>query len=383
MWPPTADLTLLLSFLFFNLLHSSSPNRNTDDRWEHILIRYGFWYKLPSYQSMAFKDGYKRINDVCKTEQYHGFLFRRGDNMKAMPIYDLNGNLAGVQAAIPGNMVGFNSMNVSIELPQVEIQPPLLKDLRQYNGVIYYFVTAYFKHPQLICSPMTSKGAGPEKGLYIQLGYNPENDFLHIPQDSSQLSPLWRKGNCRPQMGTLYFMNMSRSLPCEKIYPLFLLYDMEGKLGAFGWIFQGRPNNFFSEDGMGWFHLTPVTYPFLYDPSMLPSCMFYEAFQVFGIHIYLQEPNRLLCKPIANVRESSTVSQTKLTTVAADIPTDMNFKPHERFKPNERLKPSADLEDFAIEAVDRPTSLAPYMHTAQCYVVLSVILVNVIKQTFA
>ena len=39
------------------------------------------------------------------------------------------------------------------------------------------------------------------------------------------------------------------------------MYDLEGKLGAFGWVFQGRPNNFYSEDGMGWFHLTPVTYP--------------------------------------------------------------------------------------------------------------------------
>lgn len=31
---------------------------------------------------------------------YHGFLFARGDNMKAMPIYDLNGVLAGVQSAV-------------------------------------------------------------------------------------------------------------------------------------------------------------------------------------------------------------------------------------------------------------------------------------------
>ena len=61
--------------------------------------------------------------------------------------------------------------------------------------------------------------------------------------------------------GTHYFMNMSEHLPCEKIYPVFLLYDMEGNLGAFGWVFQGRPGNFYSEDGMGWFHITPQTYP--------------------------------------------------------------------------------------------------------------------------
>ena len=61
--------------------------------------------------------------------------------------------------------------------------------------------------------------------------------------------------------GTHYFMNMSNHLPCEKIYPVFLMYNMEGYLAAFGWVFQGRPDNFYSDDGMGWFHITPLTYP--------------------------------------------------------------------------------------------------------------------------
>ena len=39
------------------------------------------------------------------------------------------------------------------------------------------------------------------------------------------------------------------------------MYDIEGNLGAFGWAFQGRPHNFYSDDGMGWFHITPLTYP--------------------------------------------------------------------------------------------------------------------------
>ena len=61
--------------------------------------------------------------------------------------------------------------------------------------------------------------------------------------------------------GTHYFMNMSNNLPCEKIYPVFLMYNIEEYLAAFGWVFQGRPDNFYSDDGMGWFHITPLTYP--------------------------------------------------------------------------------------------------------------------------
>ncbi|WAR01869.1 hypothetical protein MAR_008427, partial [Mya arenaria] len=435
---------------------------------------------------------------------YHGFLFRRDDNMKAMPIYDLNGNLAGIQSAvsahIPSNMRGYNSFNETIDLPPLEIMPPVLKGIRDSNGILYYTVTAYFKHPRLICSPVTPKGVLPGRGLYIQMGYDPEDDFYHIPRDATQLlyrfkiitngwyrfkfvtngwyrfkfvtnswyrfkivtngwyrfkfvtnswyrfkfvtngwyrfkfvtnswyrfkfvtngwyrfkivtngwyrfkivtngwyrfkfvtnswyrfkivtngwyrfkfvTNSWYRfkivtngwyrfkivtnGWYRFKIvtngwyrfkfvtnGTLYFMNMSNQLPCEKIYPLFLLYDMEGNLGAFGWVFQGRPNNFFSDDGMGWFHLTPPTYPFLYDPAMLPACMFNENFQVFGIHVYLQEPNKLLCEPIAHVKQKPTTQRLTPPTRQPPKQTYITSITHDRKRQNS--------ENYAIEALD-------------------------------
>ena len=61
-------------------------------------------------------------------------------------------------------------------------------------------LTAYFKHPKLICSPI-AKNAHPGKGLYIQMGYNVEHDFMRIPMESRHLDRQWKKGSCRPQMG--------------------------------------------------------------------------------------------------------------------------------------------------------------------------------------
>lgn len=37
---------------------------------------------------------------IFSAEKYHGFLFKRGDDTKSMPIYDLNGYIAGVQTAV-------------------------------------------------------------------------------------------------------------------------------------------------------------------------------------------------------------------------------------------------------------------------------------------
>ncbi|XP_045175594.2 uncharacterized protein LOC123536460 [Mercenaria mercenaria] len=296
----------LYYYLIFliNIMITGSLSRNRDT-WEQISVRYGFWHNLPKYDRAAFDDGYFRFNDVCKTDYFHGFLFTKESNTQALPIYDLNGELAGVQTTIPGNMHGYDSRNMSIDLPPVEIMPPVLKGHRDKHGILYYTVTAYFKHPSLLCSPLLPKGVRPGRGLYIQMGNNPEHHHQHIPLQSKHLTPLWKKGHCAPLMGTHYFMGLTPSLPCEKLYPLFLMYDIEGNLGAFGWVFQGRPNNFYVEDSFGWFGLTPNTYPFLFNNSMLPSCMFHKSFQVFGLRIYLQDKQKLLCKRVDDLKTES------------------------------------------------------------------------------
>ncbi|XP_052797996.1 uncharacterized protein LOC128230050 [Mya arenaria] len=293
------------------------------ETWEHVTVRYGVWEDLPVLQSAAFQRGYRRLNDVCKTDYYHGFMFSRGDNTKAMPIYDLNGALAGVQSRfrLPIGQRGYNSQNETISLPPVEVMPPVLKAFSDGRGSQHYTVTAYFNHPSLICSPLVSPGVLPGRGLYIQMGFNPARHFLSVPLHDRDLSPLWVRGSCLPQMGTHYFSNLSRALPCEKLYPLFLMYNWEGQLAAFGWLFQGRPYSLRSNDGVEWFRLTTPTYPFLFDTSQLPPCMFQEGFQVFGIHVYLRRHETLVCprenpqryppsdKAHGNIRHSAPASQ--------------------------------------------------------------------------
>ena len=66
---------------------------------------------------------------------------------------------------------------------------------------MYTFIAAYFKHPELICSPVGSKGVSPGRGLYIQMSHDPENEYLHIPKEERHLPSVWKKGNCLPMMG--------------------------------------------------------------------------------------------------------------------------------------------------------------------------------------
>ncbi|WAR01870.1 hypothetical protein MAR_008428 [Mya arenaria] len=97
------------------------------------------------------------------------------------------------------------------------------------------------------------------------MGFNPARHFLSVPLHDRDLSPLWVRGSCLPQMGK-----------------------------------QNR---------------------FLFDTSQLPPCMFQEGFQVFGIHVYLRRHETLVCprenpqryppsdKAHGNIRHSAPASQ--------------------------------------------------------------------------
>ena len=55
-----------------------------------------------------------------------------------------------------------------------------------------------------------------------------------------------------------------------------------------------------------------LIFQFTFDTSKLPPCMFNENFQVFGIHIWLKDPNSdtMLCKIINKPEERITTAQT-------------------------------------------------------------------------
>ncbi|XP_005093461.1 uncharacterized protein LOC101851793 [Aplysia californica] len=282
-------LTLTLDYL--DLASASSS-------WEHLSLRYGTWYRPPKTPREAQAMGYRRVNGICQMDTYHGFLYVHPHNDKSRLLFDLNDKLAGIQTAIPGNMMGFNSANETVRVPTKEVIPPILLSQEQYSpGIQMYTITAYFKHPSLICSPYTQH-AHPGKGLYIQMGYRVERQYEKIPLDSRHLSSDWKTGTCLPSMGRHYFKNLTRDLACEKLYPVFLMYNDEGQLGGFGWLFQGIPPSESSRTPVKWFKYSWQFYPAIFDQSMLPSCMFNPAFNIFGIRVYLRNEHTMTCPRI-------------------------------------------------------------------------------------
>ena len=82
---------------------------------------------------------------------------------------------------------------------------------------------------------------------------------------------------------------------------------------------------------------------------MLPPCMKNDNFQVFGIHIYLQDQEQLLCTDILNVKQRK-VTQTPHHHTAAPPPRTYITALQEKRPKN------INSENYAIEAIDSRSS---------------------------
>uniref|UniRef100_A0A2C9JNY2 Uncharacterized protein n=1 Tax=Biomphalaria glabrata TaxID=6526 RepID=A0A2C9JNY2_BIOGL len=195
---------------------------------------------------------------------------------------------------IPGNLHGHDTKNDTVRYPTKEVVPPILLFQDDGFGPQKFIVTAYFKHPSLICGPATTH-VHTGRGLYIQTGYRVEKQYERIPLEARHLSDDWKTGTCLPSMGRHYFKNLSKDLQCEKLYPVFLMYNDEGQLGGFGLLFQGVPPSDPSRAPFKWFRHSVQFYPAIFDLTMLPPCMFNPEFHVFGYRVYLRDEHAMTC----------------------------------------------------------------------------------------
>lgn len=82
---------------------------------------------------------------------------------------------------------------------------------------------------------------------------------------------------------------------------------------------------------------------------MLPACMLHEKFQVFGIHIYLQDPKQLLCTPVSNVKQRSTTEDPQYDTPPPPPRTYISAIEDSKSR-------NINSENYAIEAIDARSS---------------------------
>lgn len=255
-----------------------------DGTWNNLRVTWGInpfssinYASQPLTEADAIHKGFKKISDCGDSSGLHGRRYAKDNDLALILIYDVQGHIAGISAAIPNNLV--NSYPSSF-----------LKNHPFVMSGSNYHISAYFVDPSTICSTGRSAAQIRQQGvgtdLYIQNGTDISHSIKIPHKETGIHSTNWTRGKCFPSMGVHYWYNIRKNMSCDEFYPVFLLYN-GGQLNAFGWAFQA-----------------PMTSPHMEHPpkstikafmSPPPDCI-YNAGTLSTLHIYLtNHPETDLC----------------------------------------------------------------------------------------
>jgi len=237
-----------MKFLIFVLVASFSASHcfmfggsGSGPEWNSLKVTWGpnplsknYFTAQPLTIGEAKKDGFVEISNQC-TGKFVGQRLMKDNDLGLILIYDTQGNIAGVQMALPVSMA-------KTQYYQFDTQKMFNRDT--VAGVDAYVLTAYFVDPSTICQSDRDgarlKREGTGTGLWLQNGTDPIRDSVLQPMQQSAVSATkWVKGSCFPSMGVHYWYDNRLDKNCEQFFPVFLMYN-KGKLTGFGWAAMGK-----------------------------------------------------------------------------------------------------------------------------------------------
>jgi len=238
-------------------------------------VRFNIFKDVPRTEVEAIAEGFTKISD-CETNNFRGKQYSKNDDVTVIPLYDVNGHIAGLQTGIP--------YKLSNGYPSNQQTPPFILD------GIFYKLTAYFVDPSIICrrgrSTHQFQRDGTGNDLFIQTGPNPEVDLMEI--DAREGRTDWHKGLCFPGMGFHYFKDISLNMDCDTFFPVATLY-YNGRLQGFAWSFGAILNS------------TYVSYeypePEFFNELMeeVPVCL--KTLRRSTLHVYFtSRPEEMTCR---------------------------------------------------------------------------------------
>jgi len=210
---------LLVVILVISVNALSVHSRQDVLKWNRLRVTFWKFSGLPLTEQEAQQKGWNLITDDCKgSSPFKGRRYMLDNDHATIPIYDVNGNVAGLQMAYkadqqksPINSPGYVKM----------------------GGKVY--ITAYFTSPANICNGASRRQVGDVGDkLMLMVG---RDKYMNIPLSEEKIKqrPMWKSGQCFRGMGQHYWYGISNEMNCADAFPFFLLYN-KGVLQGWGFV---------------------------------------------------------------------------------------------------------------------------------------------------
>ncbi|XP_052812211.1 uncharacterized protein LOC128239811 [Mya arenaria] len=267
---------LYVCVVFISLLHQCLTDHSYPLNGRDALkVRFNEFKDVPRTRAEAEAQNFTKVSE-CLTNHYRGIQYMKDGDVTVIPLYDINGYIAGLQTGLP---VGLEN-----GYPSEELKPPFIIDGQHYK------LTAYFVNPEIICrrgrSTQQYRMHGTGNDLFIQTGPDPEVDLMEIDEHESETT--WVKGLCFPKMGFHYFKDLEVNMRCETFFPVATLY-YHGRLQGFVWSFGAILNSSYVS------YEYPEPEFFLELMEEVPVCL--NSLRRSTLHIYFRSnPETFTCQ---------------------------------------------------------------------------------------
>jgi len=186
------------------------------------------------------KEAWEKVSTDCfNGGAFNGFRYLQKGKTDVALLFDVNGVIAGIQMLLKKS--DFKS---PANLFRHDKVPMYQSETLNFQEI--FTLTTYFVHPDTICTGGRSasdlKNQGTGTGLYFQDGPSPANVTSPPLTREKAIVEGWSKNECFPGMGWHNFYKVEdwANTDCLEIRPIFLLYDSEDKLKAFGYVAFGE-----------------------------------------------------------------------------------------------------------------------------------------------
>ncbi|OXA64171.1 uncharacterized protein LOC110852818 [Folsomia candida] len=217
--------------------------------WDGLRTTFPHYAPVPRTTKEALSQGWTLASTNCNNGgKFNGFRYIHKPNASftessIVPLYDVNGVIAGIQA----NFLASEAKADPTNTYKFDEIPMFMRNT--IDGKNVYTLTSYFVDPAIICTKgryMTDLNSdGTATTVSFQHGPNPSRTIKAPLERSVAISAGWSNSACFPGMGfhDWYQQEKFQDTKCDKMHPVYLLYGKDNKLVGFGWMAVGNFNS--------------------------------------------------------------------------------------------------------------------------------------------
>lgn len=279
----TASLQCLVFYLVVILFAICNTQIIGETHWDMLQTNFPNFYPVPLTESDALSQNWTILME-CGEDTSPGNVYAFEDDLAAMPFYNADGNIAGIILGMedPGALAH--------RAPYIPYTTS--------SGDTFWGIEANFRDPDTICTEGSTGNVTFGDRLWFANGSHTQYSKTPLTQKEGDLRREgWVLGACKPdpfRMGYHWWRYTSVNGDCNTSYPIFILYDDNQRLHAWG-VAMGNSDRPSLTESARWEHPAGASLTSFWKEGEAPLCLAKQSDAYNSQHVYMAQYANTTC----------------------------------------------------------------------------------------